>query len=180
MQLPLGYRRIDSARNHELNTQPFNEAYDGYRQDGSDFSDRFTREIREFKSMISDFCATFGVYGSLDRFLDKLPSDWWINDDHYSSARVLMIDILNPALTRYEVIEGAREVLRTFPHEWMLCFGHNNAYNDCGQHVGNPGEYWFWIKADRVEFYSELDSDLEVFFKSLPPLDNKTIDQSPQ
>lgn len=173
MQFPFGYYRIDFARNQEINTQPFNDAHDGYRQDRRDFSDRFTREIIDFKDKISRYFAKFGEFGSLDRYMKNLPSDWWINDDHYNTSRVLMVDVLNPSLTRYEIIEGARDELQTFAYEWMLCLGHNNAYDDRGEHVGTPGEYWFWITADRVKFYSQFDSDLDNFFASLPSMDNK-------
>ena len=167
--LPAGYVRIDIARNNELNHTPFNPASDGYRpgSDESYFSDRFNDEIRSAMKRFSDYFSQFGEFGSLERSQQGLPSHWWIDDDFHGVSRVLMVDLLNVSLTRMDVLNGAQRELNSMEHDWMLLLAHNNDYNDVGEYVGLPGEYWIWITKDNIEIYSELDSDLETFYSSI-------------
>ncbi|WP_442510501.1 hypothetical protein SH528x_002126 [Novipirellula sp. SH528] len=169
MDLPIGFTRIDVKRNDQLNHAPFNLSSDGYRpgSDESYFSDRFNDEIGSTKERFSTYFSQFGEFGSLDRSTKGLPSHWWIDDDFHGVSRVLMVDLLNPALTRIEVLKGAQRELNALEHDWMLLLAHNNDYNDVGEYVGLPGEYWIWITKESVEIYSELDKDLETFYSSL-------------
>ncbi|MEL7263922.1 MAG: hypothetical protein AAFP69_03790 [Planctomycetota bacterium] len=170
MKLPKGISRIDLERNNELNHTPFNPAADAFRpgSNQSFFSDRFNQEIGDVIERFSNYFSRFGHFGSLERSHQKLPSHWWINDDFFGDSRVLMVDVLNRELTKFNIITGAQAELSEMNHEWMLLMAHNNDYDDIGDFVKAPGEFWFWVTRDHVEFYSELDGDLDHFYSSLP------------
>lgn len=166
-RLPNAYFLIDELRNSELNTAPFNHAIDGMESE-SRFTDEFAAEIGETKKRFSNFFSKHGEYGSLERYDEKLPSDWWIGDDFYSTSRVLAVDILNPRLQVYAIIEGVRRELQKLDEDWMILMSHDNDYDALGDFVGRPGSYSIWIRADRVEIFTERPEDIEIFMNSLP------------
>ena len=166
-QLPNAYFLIGESRNNKLNTVPFNAAMDGMESE-SMFTDKFASEIAETRKRFSNFFSKHGEYGSLGRYDEKLPSDWWIGDDFYSTSRVLAVDILNPKLQVYAIIEGVRQELRKLDEEWMILMSHDNDYDALGDFVGHPGSYSIWIRADRVEIFTERPQDIENLINSLP------------
>ena len=118
---------------------------------------RFSEQFNNGSVMeaCTDLLARHGVFGSQDRYSKGLASDWWINDDFFSVSRVLSIDILDARLQTYVVMEGLRNLLFNFSSDWMLMVGHDNAFDNRGQFVGKPGSYYFWIRKEIVEIYSE-------------------------
>ena len=166
-RLPNAYFLIDELRNSELNTAPFNHAIDG-KESEARFTDEFAAEIGETKKRFSTFFSKHGEYGSLERYNEKLPSDWWISDDFYSTSRVLAVDILNPKLQVYAIVEGVRQELQKLDEDWMILMSHDNDYDALGDFVGRPGSYSIWIRADRVEIFPERPEDIEIFMNSLP------------
>ncbi|XZE35490.1 hypothetical protein SH501x_000988 [Pirellulaceae bacterium SH501] len=170
MKLPKGFSRIDLDRNNELNDTPFNPAADAFSPGSNQklFSDRFNQEIIDAMERFSNYFSKFGHFGSLERSQQELPSHWWIGDDFSGDSRVLMVDVLNRELTKFNIITGVQAELSAMDHEWMLLMRHDNDFDDVGDFVGAPGEFWFWVTRDRVEFYSELDGDLDYFYSSIP------------
>ncbi|MCO6045990.1 hypothetical protein NG895_18990 [Aeoliella sp. ICT_H6.2] len=165
--LPNGYFAIDESRDSELNTVPFNSAIDGMESE-STFTDKFAAEIADTMNRFSNFFSTHGAFGSLERYDKELPSDWWIDDDFYSTSRVLAVDILNPNLQTYAIIEGIREELRQLDEDWMILMHHDNDFDALGNFVERPGSYRIWIRTDRVEIYAERPEDVDNLMNSLP------------
>jgi hypothetical protein len=164
--LPKGYSIIDRNEHDLINHTPFNPALDGYASE-SQFSASFAREISSVMTRFAKFFSKHGTFGSLERF-EKLPSDWWFDEDFFSNSRVLSVDLLSARMQRYEILEGVRAELLELDNEWMLCLGHRNEYNSLGEFTGDPGEYSIWITRTSVRLYSERIEDLDVFFESLP------------
>jgi len=144
---------IDAKRNEELNESPFNKAEDGMESENM-FTDKFNNEIGEAMTLMSTYFEKHGEFGSLDRY-GKLPSDWWIGDDFYSTSRVLLVDLLNPKLQRLEVIRGVQAQLQDLPNDWMILLSHNNDHDRYGNYVGKEGEYFIWVTKDKVEVFSK-------------------------
>lgn len=157
---------IDKNRHDKLNMDPYNAALDGMK-DKNNFSDEFTSEILEVKKLFTNYFNRFGKFGSLERYYDKKPSDWWMNDDTYSTARVLFIDLLNPKLQEITIIQGAQKELFKLKNDWMLMIGHKNDYDALGEFIGKTGEYYFWVTKNKIEIYSEKEDDILLFMKSL-------------
>ena len=166
--LPNDYVIIDKSRHDELSTAPFNDAVDGMETE-SRFTDEFSKEIADTMERCSKLFSKYGKFGSLERYEEKLPSDWWIGDDFYSTSRVLSVDILNPKLQDYKVIEDVRRELGKLESEWMLLMSHDNDYDELGDFVGGDGSYSIWIRADGVEIFFERPVDIENLINSLPP-----------
>jgi len=164
--LPQNYVLIDKSRHEQLRTTEFNPAEDGY-ESANRLSDRFVDEIHQIKVACSEFLAIHGEFGSVDRYVKQLPSDWWIDDDVFSVSRVLFIELLDSRMQTCTVVEGLRSVLHRLRADWMLMVGHDNAYDNRGQFVGKPGSYYFWIRKETVEIYSETPEDLETYYSSL-------------
>jgi hypothetical protein len=157
---------IDREEHDSINHTPFNPALDGYASK-SQFSATFAQEISVVMTRFTRFFSKHGTFGSMDRF-EKLPSDWWFNEDFFSNSRVLSIDLLSPRMQRSDILEGVRSELLELDNEWMLLLGHRNEYNSFGEFTGDPGEYAFWVNRTSVRIYSERTEDLKVFFESLP------------
>ncbi|QEG22221.1 hypothetical protein MFFC18_20970 [Mariniblastus fucicola] len=166
--LPNGYVIIDEARRNELNAVPFNDAVDGMETE-SRFTDEFAAEIADTMERFSKVFSKYGEFGSLERYEEKLPSDWWIGDDFYSTSRVLSVDILNPKLQDYKIVEDVRRELRKLESEWMLLMTHDNSYDALGDFVDRDGSYSIWIRSGSVEIFSERPEDIENLINSLPP-----------
>ena len=164
--LPVDYILIDKQRHEQLSKTMFNPADDGLESEKR-FSDQFNKEILHTMKACSDYLAQYGEFGSYKRYKDGLESDWFIGEDFYCVSRVLFIDILNPKLQSYSIIQGLRNILSSFPTKWMLMVGHNNDFDNKGQYVEREGEYYFWIREEIVEIYKERDEDLSQFYHSL-------------
>jgi hypothetical protein len=158
--------RIDKNRHDQLEMVTYNPAINGMK-DKYNFTDDFKSEIREVDKLFSDYFNKYGKFGSYDRYCDKKPSDWWIDDDGYSTNRVLFIELLNPKLQKINIIKGAQKILYKIKNDWMLRIGHKNLYNASGEYVGLPGEYYFWVTKSKIEIYSEKDDDILILLKSL-------------
>ena len=169
ISLPASYLLIDTQRHQQLEKTMFNPAKDGLASELK-FSEEFNNEIRRIMKACSKVLSRYGEYGSYDRYRQGLASDWWISDDFYSISRVLSVEILNPKLQSFTVIESLREVLPTLPTKWMLLIGHDNDYDDKGVYVGREGEYWFWVREEGIEVYVERPDDLIPFYRSLKEL----------
>ncbi|MFH2060421.1 MAG: hypothetical protein ABIJ59_16170 [Pseudomonadota bacterium] len=156
---------IDRNRHEKLNTTPYNPAQNG-QQNKNRFSDNFASEISDIMECFSNYFNKHGKYGKLERY-GKESSDWWIDSDFYSTSRVLFIDLLNPKLQDYKIIQGAQNELAKLQNNWMLMIGHNNEYDALGNYVGKPGEYYFWITKQKIEIYSEREEDILIFIKSI-------------
>ncbi len=157
---------IDKARHDELNSSPYNPALDGMASKKR-FSDKFAAEISAVREHFLNYFDKFGHYGSLERYNKKLPSDWWIDYDFFSTSRVLFIDLLNPELQNYDILHGAQKELSKLENDWMLLIGHDNDYDQLGDFVEKPGEYYFWINSKRIEVYTEREKDIQIFLNSL-------------
>ena len=122
MDLPSGYTLIDLERNDEIDSVPFNVAAGAYDESSGKLtvSDWWNDEVSYVQKKFRDFFSKYGEFGSYERSYKKLPSDWWIDTDFASESRVLMVDILNPSLTRVEILEDAQAELSTLKNEWML------------------------------------------------------------
>ena len=167
--LPSGYRLIDIQRHQQLKETMFNPALDGL-VSGSRFSEEFNNEIVLIIKACSKVLSEYGEYGSYDRYSQGLASHWWISNDFYSVSRVLSVELLNPNLQSFTVIESLRKVLPTLPAKWMLSIGHDNDFDDKGVYVRKEGEYWFWVREEDTEVYAERPDDLIPFHRSLKEL----------
>lgn len=156
---------VDRVRHDYLKKTPFNPATDGMASKNM-FTDKFATEISYVMKIYSNYFKQHGEFGSSDRY-GKVPSDWWMGDDFYSTSRVLYIDILNPKLQSIDVIRGVQELLPTLDNDWMILLGHDNDYNAKGELVGEDGEYWIWITSSKVQIYSERPEDLHHLMESL-------------
>jgi hypothetical protein len=166
-KLPLGYVLINKERHEQLNATMFNPAADG-KESENRFSDKFNTEISNIMESCSEFLGRHGEFGSVDRYVEGLPSDWWINSDFFSVSRVLFIELLDSKMQSYAILEGLRELLFKLPSEWMLMVGHDHAYdNNAGESGEEAGSYYFWIRKEMVEVYSDRPEYLDAFYRSL-------------
>lgn len=156
---------IDRVRHDYLKEVPFNPATDGMASKNM-FTDKFAAEIANVMKVYSDYFKLHGEFGSSERY-GKLPSDWWMGDDFYSTSRVLFVDLLNPKLQSIEVVRGVQKLLFSLDNDWMILLGHDNDHNAKGEWVGEDGEYWIWITSSKVEIYSERPQDLDHLMDSL-------------
>jgi hypothetical protein len=165
-ELPPGYVIIGKERHKQLETNMFNPAGDGLVAENR-FSDRFYNEIASVIKACSEVLAQHGEFGSQDRYYKGLASDWWMDDDFHSASRVLFIDVLDRRMQTHVVMEGLRNILFKLPSDWMLMVGHDNGFDNRGQFVGEAGSYYFWIRKEIVEVYSERPEDIATFYCSI-------------
>ena len=162
----MNYEIINLEEHQKIQTTPFNEDKNGLETPNT-FSDKFNNEIGQAMEVFKKYFEQHGKFASLERYDEGLPSDWWIGDDFYSTSRVLFIDILNTKLISYDIILGAQKELKKLESNWMLMVGHDNDYDDKGEHVGKPGEYYFWITIDSIKVYSERPEDIAKFTETV-------------
>ena len=170
-----GIYLVDRVRHDFLNETEFNPETKGMASENM-FTDKFAAEIANVIKVCSDYLEQHGEFASLDRF-GKLPSDWWIDDDFYSTSRVLFVDLLNTELQTIAVIQGLQGILSTLDHEWMVLLAHDNDYDAKGDYVGEEGEYSIWITASEVQIFSERPEDIHHFMESLKAAREQTGEQ---
>ena len=170
-----GIYLVDRVRHDYLNETEFNPETKGMASENM-FTDKFAAEIANVMKACSDYLEQHGEFASLDRY-GKLPSDWWIGDDFYSTSRVLFVDLLNPELQTIEVIHGLQRLLSTLDHEWMVLLAHDNDYDAKGDYVGEDGEYSIWISASQIQIFSERPDDIHHFMESLKAARQQTGEQ---
>lgn len=171
-----GIYLVDRVRHDFLNGTDFNPETNGMASENM-FTEKFAAEIANVMTVYSDYLEQHGEFASLDRY-GKLPSDWWIGDDFYSTSRVLFVDLLNPELQKIEVIQGAQDLLSTLDHDWMVLLSHDNDYDAKGNFVGKEGEYSIWITASKIQVFSERPEDIHHFMESLRAHGNRQANKT--
>ena len=158
--LPTGYSLIDIARQKQILDTAFNPPSED-------------QELNDVLEKLHEYFSTLGEFGSQERYEKGEDSDWWINEDGFSDWRSVGVDLLNPKLQTYEVIEGVRAILASFPERWMVFLYHHNIYDAKGRATSNEGEYCIWITLDEVEIFSTGRDEIRILLESFPldPLD---------